>query len=333
MDCRIQFKVGNVSLIRWVFKAIFFVWLLNSSGQLVAQELGHYIPGAWDIQSFISPPPGYYFSLYNYFYTSQDLKNQNGSSIQSISLKGAQIPLAINVHNYFIAPIFIWAPKTKIMGANYAFMLLQPVANPSLQSSLQVLNTGLSVNQSSWGVADSYVRPFWLTWRWPMIDFSASYAFYAPTGRYRNLSRNNTGLGFWTHEFQFAGAWFPDKKHLLSIIFAGTYDFNQRKIDVDIQPGNYFSLNWGISKLFSVRQGDSLEIGIPGYDQWQTTNDSGTAVKSNPAIHDQVHAIGLQLGYTFTALNLVITGKCLQEFNARSRFQGRVYTLSLSTQF
>ncbi|OIZ99732.1 hypothetical protein BEV13_05140 [Rickettsiella grylli] len=334
MDSRTQRKMETVKLMRPIFKAMLFVFLLtNSSEQIAAQELGHYIPGAWDIRSFISPPPGYYLTLYNYFYTSHDIKNQNGHAIQSINIRDAQIALDINVHNAFVAPLFIWAPKTKLMGADFAFMLLQPVANPSLQSSLQILNTGLSINQSSWGIADSYVRPLWFTWRWPIVDLSASYAFYAPTGRYRNLSRNNTGLGFWTHEFQCAGTWFPDKKHLLSVTLAGTYDFNQRKTDIDIRPGNYFSLNWGISQLFSIREKNSLEIGIPGYDQWQITNDSGAAVKGNPSIHDKVHAVGLQVGYTLAALNLVVTGKCLQEFRARSRFQGRVYTLSLSTHF
>lgn len=310
-----------------------FCCLLHFSSQVSSQELGHYIPGVWDIRNFISPPPGYYFALYNYFYNSQDLKNQNGNSIQSATIKGVSVPLAINVQNYLVAPTFIWAPKRKIMGANYALIVLQPLANPSLQASLQILSTGLSANQSSWGLSDSYARPLWLTWRWPTFDFSASYAFYAPTGRYHNRNRNNVGLGFWTHEFQLAGAWSPDEEHLLSIILAATYDLNQQKTDVNIRPGNYFSLNWGISKLFPIGQQGILELGIPGYDQWQTTNDSGTAALLNPTIRPHVHAAGLQLGYTIIPLNLVITGKFFQEFKAKARFQGRVYTLSFSLKF
>ena len=101
---------------------------------------------------------------------------------------------------------------------------------------------------------------------------------------------------------------------------------------MDIKPGNYFSLNWGISKYITLDQG-ILEIGIPGYDQWQVSHDSGSALLANVTATDQVHAVGAQLGYTVSPWSLTMTGKFMQEFNAKARFQGRVYTLSISYQF
>ncbi len=315
-----------------ILKWMIFWTLLNASVHVLAQEMGHYAPGAWDIRSFITPSPGLYFAVYNYLYTSNDLKNQYGNSIQSTIVNGVPVQLNVDINTYSMAPTLLWAPKRKILAANYAFMLFQPIANPSLQSSFQIVNTGFSAHQSTWGLGDPYVRPIWLTWRWPAFNFSASYGVYAPTGKYHNRSRSNIGLGFWTHELQGIGAWYPDAKHSLAVVLAATYDVNQRKIDVNIRPGNYFSLNWGISQLFPVGRQGILEVGIPGYDQWQITDDSGTALIGNSSVN-QVHAAGLELGYTIIPLNLVITGKCLQEFKAKTRFQGRVYTLSFSIQF
>jgi hypothetical protein len=41
-----------------------------------------------------------------------------------------------------------------------------------------------------------------------------------------------------------------------------------------------------------------LEIGPAGYSSWQVTDDTGSAAK-NPDVHDQVHAVGGQLGLTY----------------------------------
>ncbi len=314
---------------------IFFSFILLFYGFVScvrAGELGHFIPSSWDIRSFISPPPGIYFTLYNYLYSSNDLKDRNGNSIQSAVINGVPTQLNIDVNTFFTAPTFLWSSNKKLFGANYALLVIQPIANPSLQAFLQIQNTGIAANQSSWGFGDLYLRPIWLTWHWPNLDLSASYALYAPSGRYARFDRNNIGLGFWTNELQLASGFYFDKQHSLAFLLTATYDINQRKTDVDIKPGNYFSLNWGISKYITLDQG-ILEIGIPGYDQWQVSHDSGSALLANLAATDQVHAAGAQLGYTVSPWNLTMTGKFMQEFNAKARFQGRVYTLSISYQF
>ncbi|MCH9636335.1 MAG: transporter [Candidatus Rickettsiella isopodorum] len=296
-----------------------------------AGEIGHYIPGSWDIRSFIPPPQGIYFTLYNYLYTSNDLKDRNGNSIQSVLIKGVPIQLDIGVNTFFTAPTFLWSSKKKLFGAKYALMVIQPIANPSLQAFLQIQNTGIAANQSSWGWGDVYLRPIWLTWQWPYVDVSASYAVYAPSGRYARFDRNNIGLGFWTNELQLASGFYFDKHHSLAFLLTATYDINQRKTDVDIKPGDYFSLNWGISKYIPFDHG-TLEIGIPGYDQWQVRQDSGSTLLTNVTTNE-VHAAGAELGYRYSPWNLTVTGKFMQEFNAKARFQGRIYTLSVTYKF
>ncbi|MGC1854055.1 MAG: transporter [Candidatus Aquirickettsiella sp.] len=325
-----RIKPTKLKRSRIYFSCIILFYYFVSSVQ--AGEIGHYIPGSWDARSFVPPPPGIYFTLYNYLYTSDDLKDRNGNSILSATIKGVPTELNIDVNTFFTAPTFLWSSNKKLFGANYALMAIQPIANPSLQAFLQIQNTGPAANQSSWGLGDLYLRPIWLTWHWPYLDISGSYALYAPSGRYTSFARNNIGLGFWTNEWQLASGFYFDKQHSLAFLLTATYDINQRKTDMDIKPGNYFTLNWGISKYLSFDHG-ILEIAIPGYDQWQVSHDSGSALLTNVAGTNQVHAAGGQLGYTFSPWDFTIIGKFMQEFNAKARFQGRVYTLSLTYKF
>jgi hypothetical protein len=73
-----------------------------------------------------------------------------------------------------------------------------------------------------------------------------------------------------------------------------------------------------------------LEIGLAGYDSWQTTEDSGRDANS---IRDQVHAIGGQIGLTYVPWNLVLSFDAFYEYAAEDRFQGQSYGLSIAKKF
>ncbi len=153
-------KPAKLKRSRIYFSCIILFYYFVSS---VQGEIDHYIPGSWDARSFVPPPPGIYFTLYNYLYTSDDLKDRNGNSILSATIKGVPTELNIDVNTFFTAPTFVWSSNKKLFGANYALMAIQPIANPSLQTFLQIQNTGIAANQSSWGLGDLYLRPIGLT--------------------------------------------------------------------------------------------------------------------------------------------------------------------------
>jgi hypothetical protein len=71
---------------------------------------------------------------------------------------------------------------------------------------------------------------------------------------------------------------------------------------------------------------------VLGYSQWQVTEDDGAGAR-NPDVHDQVHAIGGQLGYTVPKWRLGITAKYPYEYYAEDRCRGQVVTLSIGYQF
>ena len=69
------------------------------------------------------------------------------------------------------------------------------------------------------------------------------YSFYAPTGRYETGADDNIGLGFWTHQFQGFGYYFPIEHQATAIMAGLTYEVNGQIEDVDVTPGSRFSLD------------------------------------------------------------------------------------------
>jgi hypothetical protein len=189
---------------------------------------------------------------------------------------------------------------------------------------------GIEVDESAFGLQDLFVQPLWFGWRWPNADLSAGYGFYAPSGRFHQGDLDNLGLGFWTHQFQLGGAYYFLKR-ATALIMALTYEINMNKEDVDIRPGSILSLNYGASQFLPAGPG-LVELGVLGYSQWQVTDDEGADAR-NLDVHDQVHAIGGQLGYTMPKWRLGITMKYLYEYYAEDRFRGQDLTWSIGYQF
>ena len=57
----------------------------------------------------------------------------------------------------------------------------------------------------------------------------------------------------------------------------------------DFKPGNQVSLEWGFGKSLGA-----VQVGLVGYDQWQTSNDSGPGANGD---HAERHAIGAEIVY------------------------------------
>ncbi len=105
---------------------------------------------------------------------------------------------------------------------------------------------------------------------------------------------------------------------------AGAFEIGQEKEDVDVTPGAHDTLNWGLGRHFF---GHWFEAAVLGYDTFQITNDTGSAVPANSrGAKDQVHAAGVQIGLP----KVGVAFKYYREFGAQDRFEGNVYTLSLA---
>ena len=317
-----------------------------------AAEISHFVPGALGIRDYFVPDPGFYGALYNYYYTTDRLNDRHGNEIDSVTINpgpgpGLTIDTSIDVDLYALAPALIWVSKWRILGAKYAAYVAPTFSTTSLEAKLSIA-TGIGgkvENDSSMGVGDLFVQPVWLGWTPEHFDIGLAYGFYAPVGRYDtrkvsfpNLGRtvevesaNNLGLGFWTHQFQGALAWYPWLNKATAVTGVVTYELNQKKRDFDLTPGQNLAFNWGVSQYLPLTKDQHLllELGPAGYCSWQITRDSGSAPAAQSP-RDQVQAAGGQIGLTYVPWMLVFNFHAFAEFASEERFQGQAYGINLA---
>jgi hypothetical protein len=306
--------------------------LIFISSPALAGELGHYMPGVASIRDFAVPEPGFYYAQYNLFYTTDTYNDRNGNEVNSIG----PVTIDVDVDTYAIAPTFIWSSPWKILGATYAMYAQPSIVNTSLQAGLSATtNLGVSIDESQWGWGDLFIKPIWLGWNNPHTAFSLGYGVYAPTGDYTDGAADNTGLGFWTHEFQASLTVFPWVHQSTAIMLSGTYEIHHEKDGADITPGDRFSLDYGISQYVPINKAETLllELGLSGYSNWQVDDDSGDDVNQVLKVKDEVHAYGGQIGFAYVPWNASVTLRYMIEYNAEARFEGELFTLTFVKGF
>ncbi len=108
------------------------------------------------------------------------------------------INLNVNVHLYALAPVFMWVPKKKILGAKYGIMLIPSFASVSLSGLLSRAGKGAwrechGRTVQCWG----YVCVAGLAGldREALRPPVADYGFYIPTGKYNIATLNVPVVG------------------------------------------------------------------------------------------------------------------------------------------
>jgi len=300
-----------------------------------ASELGHYGPALPRIRDFFVPDPGSYYVQYHMYYTTDTLKDKNGDRIKSIDVGPIKFNVETEVDSFMIVPTFLHVTDKKILKANYAFLVSQPLGDVSVQAALEsatIPGFGFEVDESSFGMGDTYIRPLWLGWNLGQIDVAAGYGIYVPTGKYDGGDDDNVGLGMWTHEFMLAGAYYPDDQRGTALTLAALYEIHHNKKDVDIRPGSHLTINYGVSQYLPVTNTWLAELGIAGFAQWQVTRDHGSDAV-NKDVKDQVYGLGLEAGMTYLPWAAQLSFGWKHEFKAEDRFEGDFFTLTLAATF
>ncbi|HYC56917.1 MAG TPA: transporter [Candidatus Binatia bacterium] len=318
----------------------------------VAGEVGHYNPGVLNIRDLLVPEPGFYAALYNHYYTSGRLNDGDGDPIDSIHVPGPAGPglhldVDVELDIYAAVPTLIWVSDWRFLGARYGAYIAPTLANSSINAALSTQNGfARDADNDSFAFGDILVQPLWLGWSLPNLEAAFGYGFYAPTGKYdvdtvtlphgaiiRAESDDNIGYGFWTHQLQAAGAWYPWTDKRTAVVLGTTYEIHHDKDGFDVTPGHDLTLNWGISQYLPLTQSRNVvaELGIAGYDSWQVTEDAGDDATSE--VQDSVHAAGFQAGLIQVPWGVSVNFHYFYEFAADDRFQGHVLGLNLAKKF
>ena len=316
--------------VKGVVAVLGIVILIASGG--TAAEISHYAQSAPLIRDIFLPAPGFHVMDYNVYYKSTQFKDRNGDEVDSIVVGLAKINVEADVDIYVNAPSFMWVTEFKAIKGKYSAYITPSFGNTSVSASLSTqTGRGIDAETSQFAFGDLFIQPVWLGWTLPHADLSIGYGIYLPTGKYDAGAADNVGLGFTTHQFQAAAAWYPWVHQGTAVVAAAVYEINGDKEDADITPGSHFTLNWGISQFLPLKKDESLllEIGPTGYHQWQTSDDEGADVAGDPSIHDEIHAIGAELGFVPVKTGFGIFFRWLHEFSAVNRFEGDFFNVTL----
>ncbi|HKT80736.1 MAG TPA: transporter [Vicinamibacterales bacterium] len=219
---------------------------------------------------------------------------------------------------------FVWvSQRTLLGGARLSATATLLVSNNSLASDAEgQLSAG-------GGFADSFYQPFILGWQTERVGIRTAYGFLAPTGRFNAGASDNVGSGYWTNVPSVGATVFLDTDKRTTISAFHMYEFHTTQEGTGIHPGQTANTDYSIARAIEVNADTQLQLGLVGYNQWQTTDKSGPAITAaQGSAHYQVNALGFASNVSLPARRLSLGLKYFKEFSNRSTFQG--YTLQIA---
>ena len=306
----------------------FRIWLLvilwaamAGALPLAAQQKGQYVPGQFGLNSGILPSPGF---TYQNMEINYDTSTFNDS-------KGNAVPGKANLNIWIVENWLLYVTNAKFLGGKLAFAIIVPtIANGSL--TLEQLN----FSGTTWGLADTWVQPFTVSWQLKRADIFVGDAIVTPTGRYSPGALNNIGSGYFgNHVIMGTTVYLTKNKGTSANIFTDWEVHGPKQITnghVYKTPGQAFTDEWGVGQILPLSKNLSklLQIGAIGYDQWQITDNGGSVALTGPLGNTiilpantlpyySVHAAGGQVNFIMPEKNFALFFKYLHEYSSYSR--------------
>lgn len=283
-----------------------------------AQVRGVYPLGMSATNSGVTPAPGFTYSNQLLVYSRDRVKGPNG---EVLGTGKNSVIMDMNT--------LAWVSQKEFLGgARFSMSATLPVANNSLTSDVTGPISGAS------GFADSYYQPFILGWNKDRTAIRAVYGFLAPTGRFEADANDNVGSGYWTHALSSGQTFYLTENKATSVSTFQMYEIHTTQKETNIHPGQTLNLDYSLTH--SIRLGDesSLQVGLVGYNQWQTTDKTGPTVTPQQATaHYRVNALGFVSNAILPWHKSSVGFKYFKEFANRSTFQGYSVQVSGSIYF
>jgi hypothetical protein len=282
-------------------------------GRAEAQVRGVYPTGMNATNAGVTPDSGFTYSNLFIFNARDELKGPDGE-IQSTGTNAVMIDLNT----------LVWVSQTEVLGG----------ARISATATLLVSNNSLASDtegqlSAGGGFADSFYQPFILGWQKPRLGIRAAYGVLAPTGRFTAGASDNVGSGYWTHAPSAGVTVFLNRSKTMAVSAFHMYEFHTVQEGTDIHPGQTANIDYSLTRTMPVREDTQLQIGLIGYEQWQTTDKTGPTISAAQAgAHYRVNALGFASNVSLPARNVSLGLKYFKEFANRSTFQG--YTLQIA---
>jgi len=283
-----------------------------------AQVRGVYPLGMSATNSGVTPASGFTYSNQLLIYSRDRLKGPNG---EVLATGNNSVVMDMNT--------LAWVSKKEFLGgARFSMSATLPVANNSLTSDVTGRISGGS------GFADSYYQPFILGWNKNRAAIRAVYGFLAPTGSFKADANNNVGSGYWTHALSSGQTFYLTENKAMAVSAFQMYEFHTTQKETNIHPGQTLNLDYSLTHSIKLGDESSLQVGVVGYNQWQTTDKIGPTITPQQAnAHYRVNALGFVSNAMLPWHKASVGFKYFKEFANRSTFQGHSVQVSGSINF
>jgi len=304
----------------WIVLTALSVGLCSSVGfgQTLPPLRGVYPLGMNALNAGVMPEPGFTYSNLFLFYSRNQLKGSNGEIVSS---GNNSVLMDLNT--------FVWVTeKTILGGAKLSFTATLIINNNSLSSDIVGPISG------GGGFGDSYYQPFILGWQTDRTAIRVIYGFLAPTGKFQAGTNDNVGNGYWVSTFSSGQTFYLTRAKKTSLSAFLMYEIHGTQKDTDIHPGQTLNLDYSLMQNIPLRSDNRLEIGLVGYNQWQTTDTTGPSITPEQAsAHYRVTALGFGSGLVLPARKVSLSFKYFREFSNKSTFQGNSVQISSTINF
>ena len=294
--------------------------LLCLSGFCWSQQKGQWVPGQYGLNAGVVPDSGFTYQNLAINYSAGQLNDSDGHRIAGLT----------GTYSFWVDEnIFMFVPKRKVLGGYFAPYVDVNLANGNLVAA--ITGTNLTTTGGGAGLADTMVAPVNFGWHFSRADFSASYAFMAPTGRYTAGASNNVGSGYWGNNFITGTTYYITKNKGTSANLFMDWEGHGQKTTAagtKMTPGQAFTLEWGLGQVLPLdkkKMDKLLQVGFVGYDQWQVSDNGGLIgpVPARLLPHYSGHAVGFQTNYIVPSKGLNLFFKYYNEISAKAHAEGR----------
>lgn len=280
-------------------KLIFIALVLTFTGLSHAQD---YSLGSEGIKAGTAPGPGFYYLMYNNYYTSDKSVNKNGDENDI----GFDLSTFANVHR------FVYVTEKKILGGYYGMNIIIPL----VYADLNIDAAGVDKDETA--VGDIVIEPMFISWRKERYEAVLGTALFVPTGSYEKDRALNIGKDRYTFMLTLGGTYYPDKNREWSLSALTRYEKHFENQDTNVTYGDDIDLEWGIAKAVTKK----VEVGLVGYAHWQITDDKGSDAGWDKSVHDRIFGIGPEVDIFSETLGAVFKCKLYKEFEGRDTNEG-----------
>ncbi len=296
-------------------------------------QLGAYVPGLVNPRDYANPGTSGLIAIdYNLFFNTNQYYDRNGDKVDQLDfgLGYGPFPIDIDISGYInaLAVAYVSPEINFLANARYIAVLAPYYATADYRVGLSELgDSTLVVDGGTGGFGDLGIAPLYLTWTFgeDKFDITGGYMFTAPTGRYETGADDNIGLGYWNHVLQLFMYYYPLPQKATALYLGNTFEFHSKVKDVDVRPGNRYTLEYGVSQYLSAR----FEITVQGGYTAQVGEDSGDDVYWDTSVKDRYSTIGAGLGFWPVPTKFYTNLKWWTNYGIRQHFKFNNFQIQL----